>query len=156
MTKEEFAKVHPLACAWAREQQQLILAGGVLLTAAQLADAELAGVEHPRRVRLMSVSLIPMPTHAVLRDAILRTRFITPQTAGLALQYGIYIRTDWWQIRRMVVHELAHVAQFERLGGIEPFLEQYLWECFTFGYPNGPLEQEALQVEQRVCGPKSF
>jgi hypothetical protein len=38
----------------------------------------------------------------------------------------------------------VHTAQYERLGGIEPFLRQYLRECLTIGYPEAPLEQEAI------------
>ena len=41
----------------------------------------------------------------------------------------------------MVVHELGHTAQYERLGGFEPFLRQYLSQCLTIGYPEAPMEQ---------------
>jgi hypothetical protein len=40
--------------------------------------------------------------------------------------------------------------QYERLGGIRPFLKLYLYECLvTPGYPFGPLEQEAIQIEKQ-------
>jgi len=51
----------------------------------------------------------------------------------------------------LLVHELAHVAQYERFGGFRPFLEQYLHECITIGYPAAPLEQEAKRVENELC-----
>jgi hypothetical protein len=50
----------------------------------------------------------------------------------------------------LVVHELAHTAQYERLGGFHPFLSAYLGECLTVGYPNGPLEQEAKEWERKI------
>ena len=53
---------------------------------------------------------------------------------------------------RLVVHELAHTAQYERLGGFKPFLKAYLEEWLTVGYPNGPLEQEAKQWETKILG----
>jgi hypothetical protein len=45
--------------------------------------------------------------------------------------------------RRLVVHELVHVMQYERFGGIETFLKEYVQEVvFDPGYPHGPLEEE--------------
>ena len=52
----------------------------------------------------------------------------------------------------LIVHELAHSAQYERLGGILPFLRRYLFECLTVGYAAAPLEVEAIAVTARVCG----
>ena len=46
----------------------------------------------------------------------------------------------------MIAHELVHVAQYERLGGIEPFLRQYLRECLTVGYDESALENEARSI----------
>jgi hypothetical protein len=60
------------------------------------------------------------------------------------------VRSDFRGDRRLVIHELAHTRQYERLGGIRPFLREYLYECLvTPGYPFGPLEQEAIEVEGR-------
>lgn len=51
--------------------------------------------------------------------------------------------------RRLLIHELAHVVQYERLGGFHAFLGAYLQECINPGYPLGPLEQEAKAAESR-------
>jgi len=67
------------------------------------------------------------------------------------LRYGIFIRSDCWGERRLVVHELVHTWQYERLGGFRPFLQQYLHECITIGYPAAPLEQEAKRIESEMC-----
>jgi hypothetical protein len=64
-------------------------------------------------------------------DAAEKTGLISPMTIGLTLRYGIFIRSEFWGERRLVVHELVHTAQYERLGGFRPFLEQYLRECIT-------------------------
>jgi hypothetical protein len=45
------------------------------------------------------------------------------------------------------------VAQYERLGGIRPFLSAYLRECISPGYPLGALEQEAIRVAAEICSP---
>jgi predicted SprT family Zn-dependent metalloprotease len=48
-------------------------------------------------------------------------------------------------LSRLIAHELVHVRQYERVGGIEPFLKEYVKEVvFPPEYPNGPLEQEAI------------
>jgi hypothetical protein len=52
----------------------------------------------------------------------------------------------------IVVHELAHVAQYERLGGILSFLRKYLFECLTMGYVASPLELEAIAATAGICG----
>jgi hypothetical protein len=88
----------------------------------------------------------------MLRDAAKVTGLISPRTAGLALRYGIFIRSESWGERRLVVYELAHTGQYERLGGFQPFLEQYLYECIKPpGYPFGSLEREAKRIEREMC-----
>jgi hypothetical protein len=36
--------------------------------------------------------------------------------------------------------------QCEKIGGFSPFLRKYLWECIEIGYPEAPLEQEAVRI----------
>jgi hypothetical protein len=151
ITQAEFKKLLPIACAWAEEQEAAILRDGVALTMSQVADARRIGIAHPERVRLRVVDEIPLPRHPLLREAAETTGLISPLTAGLTLRYGIFIQSESWGERRLVVHELAHTAQYERLGGFGPFLEQYLLECITPpGYPFGPLEQEAKRIERHM------
>ena len=76
---------------------------------------------------------------------------ISPCTIGLTLRYSIFIRDDHWGQRRLVVHELAHTMQYERLGSIEAFLRQYLHECITIGYPAAPMEQRAQRIVRETC-----
>jgi hypothetical protein len=145
-----FELLLPLACQWAEAQESAIIRDGVPLTAALLRDAQDIGMLEPRRVHLRVVHAIPLPDDPLLRAAAEQTGLLTPLTIGLTLRFGIYIRADHWGDRRLVVHELTHTAQYERLGGIEPFLRAYLDECLNVGYPNGPLEQEARAMEQRI------
>jgi hypothetical protein len=152
LTEATFKLLLPMACAWAEKQERVIHRNGVVLTPALIADARRIGVKYPERVRLRAVEEIPMPVHPVLMAAAEKFGVVSPQTIGLTLQYGIFIRSDCWGDRRLVVHELAHTAQYERLGGIRAFLEQYLRECLLPGYPFGDLEQEAKRVEREICG----
>jgi hypothetical protein len=141
----------PLACAWAEKQEQLILEKGMGLTKNQMTDARCVGIVYPERVRLMQVDAIPFPAHPRLRQAARETGLLGPDTAGLTLRYGIYIRSSFWGERDLVVHELVHVGQYEQFGGFTPFLRQYLWECVTLGYAQAPLEYEAQLMAEEIC-----
>jgi hypothetical protein len=145
-----FKMLLPLACQWAEEQECIILREGVALTISQIAEARTIGVQQPERVRLRVVEELPSPDSPILRAAAEQAGLLSPFTIGLTLRYGIFIHADHWGERRLVVHELAHTAQYERLGGFHPFLNAYLDECLTVGYPNGPLEQEAKEWERKL------
>jgi len=151
ITRKEFKVLLPLACAWAVEQESLILREGVPLSPAQTTDARNIDVACPEKVRLLKVARIPIPENPALRDAASAIQFISPRTGGLTLRYGIFIRADYWDDRRLVFHELVHALQYERLGGFQEFLRQYLYECITVGYPAAPMEQEAVSTTARLC-----
>lgn len=140
----------PLAVRWASQQEQKILRAGVGLDESQVTDARLMGVARPEKVRLLKVDQVPLPANRLLRWAAKRTKLISSDTAGMALRYGIFIRSDCWQMRRLIAHECVHTAQYERLGGIEEFLSLYLRECLELGYPSGLLEQEAFLKSQQI------
>jgi hypothetical protein len=146
-----FEKLVSLAVEWATEQEGRILREGVPLSEEEIADAKAVGVKDPERVRLLQVDTVPTPAHPLLKAAYDTINLRTPAPRGLALRYGISIRSDYWRDRSLIAHELAHTAQYERLGGIVPFLRQYFSECMTSGYRTAPMEQEASAVSARVC-----
>jgi len=142
----------PVAVAWVKKQERRILSAGVPLNREQLRDAAAAGVKHGERVRLLRVQTIPSVRPRAVNALALKLRLLSPHTAGLTARYGIFIREDFWKNRALVAHELAHTAQYERLGGIKAFLRDYLSECLVEGYPFGPLEAEAAKAAQQICG----
>ena len=133
----------PFACAWVARQEQRILAEGVPLDADQLADARTLGVVYPERVRLLVLPRLPLPHNWLVRKLGLWTGTLSGETVGLSARYGIFLRSPYHRDRQLLAHELTHTRQYERLGGIRPFLRQYLCECLTEGYLFAPLEQEA-------------
>jgi hypothetical protein len=147
----QFEMLLALAAAWATEEEQKILRDGVSLSEKEIGDARAIGVQSPDRVRLLQIETIPRPTQPQLRAACDAIDFLTPATRGLTVGHGIFIRSDCWRDRLLVVHELVHVAQYERSGGILPFLRRYLFECLTVGYSASPLELEAIAVTARAC-----
>ena len=145
-----FEMLLPLATNWAAAVEKRILREGVPLSEQEMADAKSIGVHAPERVRLLALDQVPVPRNLTLRTAAAAIQFLTPETRGLALRYGIFVRSDCWGERGLVAHELVHTAQYERLGGIRPFLSQYLRECLTIGYPAAPMEQEAVVAVSRL------
>jgi hypothetical protein len=142
----------PLAAQWATELERRVLCEGVPLSKTEIADAKAIGVRNPERVRLLRVETIPVPAHPMLRAAAASINFLTSSPRGLALDYGIFVRADHWRDRQLIAHELVHTAQYQRLGGIVPFLQTYIFQCATVGYSNAPLELEAVATAARVCG----
>ena len=136
----------PIAAAWVASQERLILRDGVSLTPREMAIASEIGIERPDRIRLLCVDRVPQPGGGILGAAARAARLHTDEAAGMAMRYGIFIRADGWRDSSLIAHELVHTQQYERLGGLAPFLRQYLGECLTGGYLASPLEEEACRM----------
>ena len=148
---DQFIQLIPKGAIWAEQKEREILQVGVPLTESQLQEARIIPVMEPEKVRILRVSAIPLPDDPGLRFAAQAIQLVTPRTQGLSIRYGIFIRDDYWNNREIIVHELAHTAQYERLGGIQQFLNQYVSECIKYGYPAAPLEQEAINRTRLIC-----
>ena len=142
----------PLAVAWLGRQERRILAEGVPLDAGQLADARALGIAAPERVRLLCLPRLPLPDNRLVRAVALRTGTLATGTIGLSARYGIFLREPYHRERHLLVHELTHTRQYEQMGGIRPFLRQYLRECLTVGYWEAPMEWEAIEATAALCG----
>jgi hypothetical protein len=152
---DRFEAILPLAVQWAKEQERRIMDEGEPLSADQIADARAVGVRQPEQVRLLAVEEIPAPPHPVVQAASAEMAFLPTAPCGLTLQYGIFLRSDRSGDRHLVVHELVHTSQYERLGGILLFLRDYLTQCATFGYHEAPLELEANALAERITNPQA-
>jgi hypothetical protein len=141
----------PIAYVWAEKQELLIMQEGAPLTESQLADARRAGVVHPEKIRVVCGEALPQPEDEDFLFIAKRIGLFTSHSVGLAVGYGICLRHGFWDDRLVLVHECVHVAQYEKLGGIRPFLSCYLRECIEPGYPFGRLEQEANLVSKDIC-----
>jgi hypothetical protein len=136
---------------WAEAHEARVLCAGVPLTAEQRTDAARIGVREPGRVRLMAVESIPTPLDWLPAPARRLARAIAGDTIGITLGHAIYLRRDWLNDRALLVHELVHVTQYERLG-MRGFLQAYVEECVRPGYPHGPLEREAIACTAVISG----
>lgn len=62
---------------------------------------------------------------------------------------GMFILAERLGDARLVRHELAHWAQYERMGALR-FYAAYLWGLLRHGYRNHPMELEARAAEQQA------
>jgi hypothetical protein len=150
--QKTFDRLSRLACEWAKAQEAFILQQGVPLNDAQAADARQAGVQDPARVRVLVVDRIPLPETKELAEAARKAQIITDASRGVAIGYGIIIRADSWKNRELLLHQLVHVAQCERSGGLDSFVTEYLLDRrnsrdFSFG----SLEDEARTFAREIC-----
>jgi len=151
ISRDKFALILPLASEWAEAKEKVVLNNGDPLSNSQIEDAKRVGLIHPERVRIFKVPQIPFPKHPVLKAAAEATQLITPSSVGLTLRYGIFIHSDFSDDRCLIVHELVHTSQYEKLGGFLPFLRKYLLQLINIGYPDAPMEQEAIKIAEKIC-----
>jgi len=150
--QQKFERLAPLASEWAKNQEAYILKHGAPLANRQIADARRVGVKDTARVRVLVVDRIPLPDDPELAEAAQRAQIITDACRGVAIGYGIIIRADSWQNRELLVHQLVHVAQCERSGGLESFVSEYLCDRRTCpDFSVGSLEDEARGLAREIC-----
>lgn len=150
--QETFEQLLPVAYQWVKAQEEFILAHGSPLGETHLADARRVGVQDCERIKILIVDRIPLPDNPELAEAARRTHIITDASRGVALGHGIIIRGDSWGDRELLLHQLVHVAQCERSGGLEPWVRQYLSDrrnCASFTL--GILEEEARRTARELC-----
>ena len=133
----------PLGIRWVRKQEAAILREGRPLSEWETMWAHDVGVRRPEDVRILPVPRIPTPGIGFSRMLNNLFGLLSEGPSGMAVNYGIYLEASQATNPSLLVHELTHVAQFERLGGVEEFLREYLTQCVRDGYWDSDLEQEA-------------
>ena len=150
--QETFEDLLPLAYQWARAQEEFVLAHGMALQTQQLSDARLAGVRDCERIRVLVVDRIQLPEDARLVEATRRVRVLTEDTRCTGFGHAIIIRADAWGDRELLLHNLVHIAQCERSGGLEPWIREYLSNRITCpDFTVGTLEEEARRIAREIC-----
>jgi hypothetical protein len=150
--QEKFELLLPVAYQWTKAQEQIVLDRGAPLTPRQMADAQLAGVQDCSRVRVLVVDRIPLPDHKELAEAARRAGIISHDTRCMGFGHAVIIRADAWGDRELLLHNLVHIAQCERCGGLEPWVQEYLsnrHHCATFTV--GSFEEEARELAREIC-----
>ena len=150
--QETFENLLPLAYQWAKAQEDFVLARGNPLSPRHQRDAVLAGVQDCARVRVLVVDRIPLPENPELAQASKRIGIITEDTRCVGFGHALIIRVDAWNDRELILHNLVHIAQCERCGGLGEWVRQYLGDranCPNFTI--GAVEEEARRAAHEIC-----
>src|SRR5262249_1759851 len=150
--QETFEHLLPLAYEWARKLEEAALAHGHSLGPSHAWDAHLAGVKDCARIRVLVVDRIPMPEDPSLAEVPRRLRIIPQDTRWMGFGHALVVRGDSWNDRELILHNLVHIAQCERAGGLEQWCRQYLADrtnCPNFTM--GSFEEEARRIAREIC-----
>jgi hypothetical protein len=150
--QQTFEVLVPLAYEWAKKQEEFVLTYGIPLDQQQMADARLAGIKECERVRVLVVDRIPVPETGDLAQAARRSSILTEDSRCTGFGHAIIIRADVWGDRELLLHNLIHLAQCERSGGLQQWIRLYLADrnnCADFTV--GPLEEEARHLARELC-----
>ena len=145
----DLSQFMPGALAWTLNINANVMAKGKPLSLCQAADAVEVGVKNPEAVRILRVPSLPEPDNPQLRLVAKEVGLDLPRSLGLALGYAVLICHSALGDRRVLRHELRHVAQFETAGSLSRFLEEYLAQMVQHGYRDAPFEVDARRYESR-------
>lgn len=132
--------VAPALARWASAQEKRILREGESLPGGLLDFARELGITAPDEIRVMVVPIIPMPVPHRVIVWLRWMGFPVFAPIGMALGKGIYLLKE---CESSLPHELVHVAQYERGGGIARFMKEYITQCLAEGYADASFEKEA-------------
>jgi hypothetical protein len=136
---------------WAEMQARLILEKGRGLDEQETALARRAGVRYPGEVLLLVVASLPIPEENDLKEALREFALVKQDTKGLTIGYNIFLLQGWLS-EALLAHQLVKVAQCEGCEGIPNFFTKYVSEILRYGYPNAPMEQEAITFARDFAG----
>jgi hypothetical protein len=152
MDRQQLAAQLPLIAErtieWAKGQEARVLQAGAPLTMEQQKLARAVGVRFPERIRLAVVDQIPLPDEPVLKAAAEGVGLSQSWAAGLTLGHAVILHRGFERDPRLLSHEFRHVAQYENMGGIGPFLVTHLKSLVELGYENSPFEVDARAHER--------
>ena len=149
--KPDLAAIAPKAIAWAQEYSAAAVRGGTPLTSLQRDIAVKSGVREAAKIRLLVVDKVPLPEEPSLRAAAMKVGLSEEWAAGMTIGYAVVVRRGYENDVRLLSHEFRHVAQYEAVGGIAPFLQAHLQHLVQYGYENSPFEVDARAHEQAAA-----
>ena len=145
-----FSQSMPATLAWAMRVNANALAKGKSLSLCQAADAHEVGVRKPEAVRILRVPCLPQPDCPQFQLIASQCGLDLERSSGMALGYAVLICHSALGDRRVLRHELRHVAQFEESDSLSRFLDEYLAQIVQHGYRDAPLEDDARRHEGRI------
>jgi hypothetical protein len=138
----ELPELFPHIEAWVRSLERQAVTSGKRSPPLYHQFAQAAGVRNPERIYILPVLTIPRPNHQRIAELAEQIGLLTDATGAITAGYGILVRSDCIENLKLIVHEIVHVEQYERLG-VSEFLWQYIHQLAESGYTMAPFEIEA-------------
>lgn len=145
----------PAIVAWAQREAEHGKAIGKPLSPWQVADARDVGVRRVALVQLCLVDALPALGDSEHLQAVYSAGMLTKDACGLALGHVVFLLRARAGERRVLRHELRHVAQYEAAGSLKAFISTYLMQVAEFGYRNAPLEMDARMHETQSAAKRA-
>jgi hypothetical protein len=150
----ELPELFPHIEAWVRSLQRKAVTFGQRSPPLYRPFAEAAEVRNPERIYILAVEAIPRPDHQRIAELAEQIGLLTDATGAITAGYGILVRSDCIGDLKLIVHEIVHVEQYERLG-VSDFLLQYIQQLNEYGYKKAPLEIEAEAKSNKILAYRS-
>ena len=137
---------------YAEAMEQQILRDGRPLNDDEIELAKMAGIKHPEKVRFLILDSVPLPESEYLQQELDKIGFLEllKRAGGTAKGYGVLLATKDAHKLDYLVHELVHVEQYERLGGIANAYRQHWPNLRENGYRKSALEDEAYSRTEEI------
>lgn len=143
---EPYQELLPSALVWMRGIEESCQTRGEQLSSIELRDAKSVGVQHPEKIRILSVPAIADPDEPLLLQAATELGLLGESAIGRTIGYGIEI-VEGSVSRRLLRHEFRHVYQFEQAGSIENFMTSHIQSVIANGYYDSEYEKDARAFE---------
>jgi len=131
----------PRAVKWYSDVEKSLRSQGRALTKAETVEAKSLGVKMPDLIRVVVLDKFPEPDKHASGDHFEGAR---------AMGNIIMIKPRHKNDSTVLCHELVHIAQKDRMGGLKEFLKQYAIEREVLGYSRSLLETEAYALQHEI------
>ena len=140
-TLDKVNALMPRAVKWYSDVEKELRSKGRELTKAETKEAQLLGVKMPDLIRVVVLDTFPEPDKDTSGNHFEGAR---------AMGNIIMIKPRHKNDSKVLCHELVHIAQKDRMGGLKGFLRQYAIEREVLGYSRSLLETEAYALQHEI------
>lgn len=135
----------PLTLEWFAEIEKTFLSKGRQLTREELGIAQVAGIRHPDRVRVVILKDFPFPKNKTLLIETREYGLGSSAEGGRSIGYIVMLKAQHKDERWILARELALVAQQERMGRTA-YVRRFIAEHELMGRNRAPMVLNANRV----------
>ena len=139
-----------LVSFWTKAKERHVFQHGRTLNPLEKEYAQKLKISQIDKIRILEVEKINHPFSLLFSLFAQFARAVISSPIGLTLGYSILIEKRYALRLDLIVHELVHVSQYEKMGGHQSFLKEYIYQCVSRGYLNSALEMEAEELSLSI------